>query len=82
MDAAQMRAKAAASVNGVNEAENMIRLAADKLDQEIMSLMSLSDHQTVAAAIVNLQQAKAKLEEVLSVTVQAVNQVNSYTPGL
>lgn len=82
MDAAQMRAKAANSVAGIEQSDSTIRLAVDKLDQEIMSLMSLSDNQTIAMAVSNLQQGKAKLEEALSVLTQAVSQVNSYTPNL
>lgn len=82
MDAAQMRAKAAAAVQGVEETDNQIRLALDKLDQEVMRLMTLSDHQGIANAISNLQNAKAKLEEALSVTAQAISHINSYTPHL
>jgi hypothetical protein len=77
----EVKVNVAASVDGAQRAVAGIQQASDQLDQSLVLLRMTalgSFHPAAATAIANLEQAKSRLEEAVSLTVSAVDSANTY----
>jgi uncharacterized protein YukE len=82
---AEVKAAIDAAMQHVQESQEAVRSASDRLSEAQLSLAAAvegSGHEAVTSAQTALTQAASELEECLTATLEAVDQAQSYVAAL